>query len=113
MKVKNITFDELRGVKELGIVVMGAGGNLMDWAKGFIEIWRNENEKIIKNERKVFKLVAKLTGNKLGDKGRIDLVLLFDPKCKIDIGKLAIWRIKMGGISWIEDFVVNYRKDYI
>lgn len=64
------------------------------------------------DDANVFSFAARLTGNRLGDKGRLDLVLLFNPDCKLHIGKLSIWRIKMGDISWIEDFVVNYRKDY-
>jgi len=113
MKIKNITFEELQELnknKEFGIVVLGAGGNFKDWVVGIAKVLKDEK---IAEGKDVFTDAAKLTGNKKGDNGRTDLVLLFNPKCKLNIEKLAIWRIKFGDVSWIEDFVVNYRKDYI
>ncbi len=109
--IKTITFSELSELKELGIVILGAGGELIKWVKGFDKILKEEE--IVKGRYNTFNFAARITGNRLGKDGRTDLVLLFNPKNKINVGKLAMWRIKMGDISWAEDFVVNYRKDYL
>ncbi len=92
-------------------MILGAGGELIEWVQGFDKILKEEE--IVKGRYNSFNFAARIIGNCLGKGGRTDLVLLFDPKNKINGGKLAMWRIKMGDISWVEDFVVNYRKDYL
>ena len=45
--------------------------------------------------------------------GRRDIVFIFNDKPSIDMGKLAIWRIKLNGLaSWISDYVVNRASDF-
>ena len=45
--------------------------------------------------------------------GRRDIVFIFKEKPSIDMGKLAIWRIKLNGLaSWISDYVVNRASDF-
>ena len=112
MKIKNITFQELEKLdqnKEFGIVITGAGGKLQDWIDGITKMLKDEE--IFSGKTRPFKFAAIISGNVSSD-GRTDLFLSFNSKCKINVVKLALWRIRMGDISWIEDFVVNYRKDY-
>ena len=42
----------------------------------------------------------------LGSDGRIDLVMEF-PEV-IDVGRLAIWRLKFGDCGWWSDYINNY-----
>ena len=60
----------------------------------------------------IFSEMFVLTGNVKGKDGRMDLVLFFDNDTKIEMGKLSMWRICFGDISWIDDFIDNYGKDY-
>lgn len=113
MKIKSITFQELWSAnqsKQPGIVIMGAGGKLEDWISGFTNLWKKEG--FFAGEIEPIQSAATISGNIKGSKGRKDLVIFFNSKCKLDIGKLAMWRLRVGGVSWIEDFVVNYRNDY-
>jgi len=43
--------------------------------------------------------------------GRNDLAFMIDTK-RIEIGKLAMWRLQFGSVSWLSDFVVNYADHY-
>jgi len=106
---KSIT--ELRKDKRFGIVVMGAGKPYKGWIDGLGESLIKAKIVAVKSKTKVFSSAYILTGN-ANPKGRTDLVLIFNDKLKINTGKLAMWRLRMGGISWIDDFIVNYGKDY-
>lgn len=54
--------------------------------------------------------IKKIDGNVLGDDGRTDVLLeLSDSVSCIN----PIKRIQVGDIKWTEDFLVNYRDDYL
>jgi len=44
--------------------------------------------------------------------GRTDLLMMFKNSSTINIGKMAIWRIKFGDASWLSDYIVNYKKHH-
>ena len=94
-----------------GLVILGAGGDLNEWVEG---ITKNLfEEKIIpENNQNWIKEAFTLFGNVEGENGRTDLVMIFNPEVKIEIGRMAIWRLQTGYMSWVSDFVVNYRSDY-
>ena len=45
--------------------------------------------------------------------GRTDLVMIFKTKSQLDIGKLAMWRLKFRDATWLSDYVVNYRDQHL
>ena len=106
-----ITISELRErkEKEFAIVVMGAGGSSEEWKDG---IAKELVKKEIVPEGEVFKEVHTLSGNVMGEKGRTDLVLFFVDGLKIEVGKLAMWRLQNHFVKWTDDFVVNSGEDY-
>jgi hypothetical protein len=81
MVISEVTFDKLPKAKE-GIVLMGAGGDLNEWVKGVI--------------------VLKTSG------GRTDLLLVIPDSSTLQIGKLAMWRLRFGDASWLSDYKFNY-----
>ncbi len=87
-----------------GLVLLGCGGNLEEWESGVINILSTENIANKSDFTEAFSLIT--TG------GRIDLVLPFSAENKINIGKLAIWRLTFGDCSWISDYLVNYRSHH-
>ena len=106
---KDIKFNKFKAImtrgKFEGIVFMGAGGDQSEWIEGITGLLKQED--IIKTgePRDTFMGAYKLmtTG------GRTDLALVFNNKQKdIDMGKLAMWRLKFGDASWVSDYVVNY-----
>jgi len=107
--VKEINFNEIKK-EDFGLVVTGAGKPYKAWCDVIAEMLKKEN--IVKIEERVFEKAAVIKGNIAGDSGRTDLLLLFNKMQNIDIGKLAVWRIRFGGISWVDDFIDNYGKDY-
>jgi hypothetical protein len=109
--LETMTFDELGRLKDFAIVFTGAGDPLDEWRPGL--------EKILVEEKlahaPVFSRACVLTGNVREHTGdyRTDLVLIFDKKSQVDVGRLAMWRLRTGGyIKWVEDFLVNYAEDY-
>ena len=103
MSVKEIKAEELRqkGGEE-GIVFQGCGGDVKDWVDGANQLLKDE--KIL------------LDGTKLTECYRFEnggLTNLYFPfgNAKLDMGKLAIWRIKarpIFGCMWLSDYVDNH-----
>ena len=91
-----------------GLVILGCGGNLNEWIDGVTRILAKENIVPSANPADSFDdpFYLKTTG------GRTDLVMPFKKGAKINIRKLAIWRIKFGDTSWISDYIVNYEDQY-
>ena len=102
MVISEVTFDKLPKAKE-GIVLMGAGGDLNEWVKGVIGMWRDDEigtgevRDMISDA-----LVLKTSG------GRTDLLLVIPDSSTLQIGKLAMWRLGFGDASWLSDYKVNY-----
>jgi len=44
--------------------------------------------------------------------GRTDLVLMFNNGDALNVGKLAMWRLRYGDASWVSDYIVNYAKQH-
>lgn len=91
-------FEDIEGINH-GLVLMGADGEgIANWV---IDTLENENiSRGFKDFEQPFKVVT--TG------GRVDIVLPFADGHKINISRLAIWRLQMGDASWVSDYVVNY-----
>lgn len=109
--INSKSFQNLVDLKEEGIVILGAGGDLDEWVDGITE--NLFDEKIIsENNRHWIKESFILNDNIKRENGRTDLVIIFSPNVEINIGKMAIWRLSAGYISWVSDFIVNYGSDY-
>lgn len=105
-----MTIDELASLKDFGMVVLGAGGDISEWVDGISGILKKDG--IVDPDKETFSRAELLEGNVLGVKGRKDLVLIFNPGSNVHVGKLAIWRLQFGDISWIDDFIANYGSNY-
>lgn len=94
--------------KDLGLVVTGAGEPHQEWVDGIAGMLVQEGI----CQAPVFSDAFVIDGNVAGSGGRTDLAMIFSPASKPDVGKLAMWRINFGDVSWIDDFIDNYGKDY-
>lgn len=107
-KIEKIEFDYLRekhGIE--GLVFFGAGGKLTDWTEGITEELSKTG---IINENDADKFFNFKVLNTSG--GRQDLVFIFKTDAKINISKLAIWRLQFGDCSWISDYITNYASQH-
>lgn len=94
------TFTELRENhrKDEALVLLGCGGESAEWFEGVTDLL--ENADIAKSDAFGPFYELETTG------GRRDLVMIISGK--IDIGKLAIWRLSFGDCSWLSDYLMNY-----
>lgn len=99
MSIKKIDKNELRGYEgKEGLIIQGCGGNPQEWVDGINELFTKEE--------------ILLDGTKFGNDncavfendGLTCLLYEFNDDTKVDIGKLAMWRIgthsDLGGI-WL------------
>lgn len=101
MSVKEITIDELRTMKDkAGIIFQDCNDEPQVWVEGINEMLAEEN--------------ILLEGTRLEEvssfkhEGNPCLLFEFKDDDKIDMGKLAIWRIKthpVFGGTWLDEFV--------
>lgn len=90
-----------------GLVFLGCGGDLQEWISGINEVLNEEGIGQGTFEEKFSEVnVTQSTG------GRTDLTFVFCLEPKLDLGRLAMWRLRFGQCSWLSDFVVNYRDQY-
>ena len=97
-----ITTDELRRMtNQEGLILQGCGGDVQEWIDGINELLTQEG---ILLEGTEFKNVKSFC-----HKGLTNLLFPFED-VKLDIGKLAIWRIKshetFGG-TWLSGYVLK------
>ena len=103
MGISKITTDELRRMKgKEGLVLQGCGGNTQEWLDGINDMLTKRN--------------ILLDGTKFEDCSVFEhqnitcILFPFDDKVKMDMGRLAIWRIDSNavfGSTWLSDFVPN------
>lgn len=102
MEIKNISLHELRKMNDSeGLVIQGRGGDLKEWLDGINEMLTERG--ILQNESRFEKAYA-FNNEKL-----TCLLLPFDG-VKLDIGKLAMWRLETRenfGSTWLSDYVPN------
>lgn len=102
MSVTKIAADRLRGMKnEEGLILQGCGGDLEEWVTGVNDLLTEE--KILLEGSRIENCFSFRHGGLT--------CLLFPLKdAKVDIGKLAMWRLKthseFGG-TWLSDYVHN------
>ena len=100
--IRQIEKEELRKMHgREGLVLQGCGGELKEWTDGINEIL--EQEGILPKGKRLDDVVVFQNG------GVTNLLFFFGEE-KLDMGKLAVWRLQshaqFGG-TWMSDYVNN------
>lgn len=102
MEIREITTEDLWCMREKeGLILQGCGGNLSEWVNGINDILTQGE--ILKEGTK-FEQVFSFSY------GELTCLLYPFEDVKLDIGKLAVWRIgtqDIFGGTWLSDFVSN------
>lgn len=109
MSIKTMTVEEIRHLKNSeGLVLQGCGGSLTEWVDGINDLLTQSG--------------ILLEGSKFHDcitfenEGVTCLLFPFSEDTKLDMGKLAIWRLttyeSLGG-TWLSDYVPNQLGGFI
>ena len=105
MSVKKIRAEELRRMNgQEGLILQGCGGELQDWVDGI-------NDMLIKSDI-LFDGTKFKAENCLAfeNEGLTNLLFPFSEDVKLNMGKLAMWRLQthenFGG-EWLSDYVNN------
>lgn len=105
MNIQTINAEDLRKMNgKEGLILQGCGGDLQEWVDGI-------NEELTKGkillENTKFKADNCFT---FENEGLTNLLFPFSDDVKLDIGKLAMWRLQthdsFGG-KWLSDYVDN------
>lgn len=108
MSIKKITAEDLRRMNDSdGLVLQGCGGNLQEWLDGINSLFTEE--KLLLNGTKFENIYA------FENEGLTNLLFPFNDSAKLDMGRLAIWRLRsheqFGG-TWLSDYVPNRLSDF-
>ena len=109
MSIRSVTTDALRRMSnQEALVIQGCGGDLQEWVDGINDILTQEG--------------ILLEGTKLNDclsfqkNDTTCLAFLFSEDVKINVSKLAMWRLatqgNFGG-TWLSDYVPNQLGGYL
>lgn len=96
-----ITINELRRMKTEGLILQGCEGDIQEWVDGISGLLAQED---ILLEGTKFKNVRSFCYD-----GLTNLLFPFED-VKINVGKLAIWRLRSYGTfggTWLSDYVPN------
>lgn len=108
MNINTITAEDLRRMPDKeGLILQGCGGDLTEWVDGINEMLTKAG--ILKDGRQ-FENVAAF------QHGELTCLLYPFDDVKLDIGKLALWRLQtheVYGGTWLSDFVPNYLGGFI
>ena len=102
MNINTITTDNLRHMEgKDGLILQGCGGDLKEWVDGINEMF---------TEAGILKDGSKFEDVSTFQYGELTCLLYPFEDVKLDIGKLAMWRLQthdpFGG-TWLSDFVPN------
>ena len=102
MNINTITTDDLRRMEGRdGLILQGCGGDLREWVNGINEMF---------TEAGILKDGSKFEDVSTFQYGELTCLLYPFEDVKLDIGKLAMWRLQthenFGG-TWLSDFVPN------
>jgi len=103
MSIKKITAEDLRCMdgKE-GLILQGCGGELQEWLDGINDMFTEE--KLLLNGTKFEDIYA------FEHDGLTCLMFPFSEDVKLDVGRLAMWRLQTHGQfggTWLSDYVPN------
>lgn len=110
MEHVKILFPEFReAVKDKeGIVLLGCGGPLEDWTNGVTKLLADTFIIPSVEPSDTFSDFYRLetTGH------RVDVAMVFRKDAKMEIGRMAVWRLTFGDCSWISDYLDNYASQH-
>jgi hypothetical protein len=106
-RAESLRFNDLQNYAEEGIVLLGAGGDINEWVEGVTGILFEEGIAASDVPSEVWNKWGTLTTSG----GRTDLVLIWN-EGTLDLGKLAMWRLRFGDASWLSDYLVNYKQQH-
>lgn len=103
MSIKKITAEDLRQMKgSEALILQGCGGELQEWLDGINDMFTEE--KLLLNGTKFEDIYA------FEHDGLTCLMFPFSENVKLDVGRLAMWRLQthgqLGG-TWLSDYVLN------
>lgn len=109
-EIQEMTFADFQTdvAKHEGIVLLGCGGDLQEWIEGVTQSLIDAKVTPLAKPEELFSKFIKLTTTG----GRTDLTLIFSTSPKINIGAMAMWRLRFGDCSWISDYLVNYASQH-
>lgn len=102
MEIERVSLHELRKMNDSeGLILQGCGGDLKEWADGINDMLTTDG--ILQNGSRFENVYAFKNG---------ELTCLLFPfeDIHLDVGKLAIWRLRMRenfGSTWLSDYVEN------
>lgn len=103
MSIKKITAEDLRQMKgSEALILQGCGGELQEWLDGINDMFTEE--KLLLNGTKFGDIYAFEHG------GLTCLMFPFSEDVKLDVGRLAMWRLQTHGQfggTWLSDYVPN------
>lgn len=103
MSIERIAADDLRRMKNKeGLVLQGCGGDLREWQDGINGLLTDE--KLLLDGTKFEDIYA------FENEGVTNLIFPFGDNVKLDIGRLAMWRLQTYGQfsgTWLSDYVEN------
>ena len=105
MSVRKINAEDLRRMKDNeGLILQGCGGSLDEWVDGINDMLTESEILLDGTKFKAENCCA------FENEGLTNLMFLFSEEVKLDMGKLAMWRLqtheKFGG-KWLSDYVDN------
>ena len=103
MSIKKIAAEDLRRMKDSeGLILQGCGGELQEWLDGINDMFTEE--KLLLNGTKFEDIYA------FEHDGLTCLMFPFSEDVKLDVGRLAMWRLQTHGQfggTWLSDYVSN------
>ncbi len=111
MSVRKINAEDLRRMKDNeGLILQGCGGSLDEWADGINDMLTESKILLDGTKFKAENCCA------FENEGLTNLMFLFSEDVKLDMGKLAMWRLqtheKFGG-KWLSDYMDNRLGEFI
>ncbi len=105
MSIKKIRAEELRRMNgQEGLILQGCGGDLQDWVDGINDMLTKSDILLDGTNFKSENCLA------FENEGLTNLLFPFSEDVKLNIGKLAMWRLQthsnFGG-KWLSDYVDN------
>ena len=108
MSIKKITVEDIcRMNNSEGLVLQGCGGDLQEWLDGINDLFTEE--KLLLGGTKFENIYA------FENEGLTNLLFPFNDSAKLDMGRLAIWRIRFHeqfGGTWLSDYIPNRLGDF-
>lgn len=109
LTISKMTFEEAYKDNPMdGIVLLGCGGDVNEWIVGVSNNLKEEGVSKTDKPDELWADVRILTTSG----GRTDVMLTPKKGAPLDLGKMAMWRIRFGDCSWISDYKDNYKEQH-